>query len=68
MSEVAIVKFSLEVEPDDVVTGLDENDERIFMFIWDMLEDGRVGVEVKQRLLSALTEDLTASGNHPDFK
>ena len=50
----------------DIVDGLENNDEKIFLFIWEMLDNENVGVEVKQRMLRSLDGYLRDTGNHPD--
>lgn len=42
----------------DIVCSLDANDDKVFMFIWEMLEHADVGSEVKRRLLEQLMEEL----------
>ena len=58
MASNVSVEFIVTVNPDELVEYLDHNDDRVFTFISDMLDNEKIGVEVKERLFEHLKDEL----------
>lgn len=62
----AEVHYKLPMDADDVVRGLNGNDDKVFMFIMQILEHEDVSIEVRDRLIEELTAPIeTMTGETP---
>ena len=50
----ARIDLHTNIDPEDIVEAFGGDDNRVFLFIMAMLEDDRVGIEVRERLLEEL--------------